>query len=470
MKKNLLNNFIRFLLNNDGESFKNGISAYTDVDRAIDVLIFTYFIYAGDNTSKNIIWASYDGVKWIPSVYDLDGTWGLKWDGSVSYPVTGFTPNGRNLLNERLFANYKEEITARYLELREDILSVANINKMFDAFFAKIPQIVYEAEAKRWPSSPSHEENTPTQIKEYAKARAEYNDGWYGVTVQEKQNSGYKVSFTAPAGTKIYVYPSKDYTQTPVRAVSAFSVNDSGELTKTDGQVNFSIVPPEGYEVSSVTASPEKYKNIKGPADTEQENTYRITKITGDISVNIGVSKLQSEPVGYNVTFETEHAKVYVYSGQDYSETPVQSETAVSLDSDTGLPTKSGDGQINFLVVPDEGYGLASVTVMPKNYKNIKAPDETGKEGVYRITKITGELTVSVRAEPTTEEPTTEEPTTEEPTTDEPTTEEPITDEPTTDEPAIPGGTELLQKITSWFREIFNKIKELFDIILSLIK
>lgn len=396
-----MNNFIRFLLNNDGENFKNGISDYTDVDRAIDALIYTFFIHACDNTSKNIIWASYDGVKWIPSVYDLDGTWGMVWDGSFTYSPNDFTPGGGNLLFQRLFANYREAITARYLELREDILSEANIINTFEAFFAKIPQLVYTAEGNRWPTSPSHDINNFSQIKNYAKARIAYLDSWFGVTVNEKSDSAYKASFNAPAGVKIFVYPSQDYSTDPVRAISAFSVTKDGELTKTDGQINFTVVPPEGYEIASVTAAPENYKNIKDPTDTGLDNTYRITKMTGDITVNIDIRKIGADPdpEGYNVSFVCDHAKIYVYPCQDYSNMPLLGDTAVSVDSDSGIPTKSGDGQVNFLVVPDEGYKVSSVTAEPKNYKNIKGPEETGLENVYRITKITGDFTVSVSTE-----------------------------------------------------------------------
>ena len=396
-----MNEFIRFLKNNDGESFKNGISKYTDVDRAIDVLIFTFFIHANDNTSKNIVWASYDGVKWIPSVYDMDGTWGMVYNGSFTYSPTDFMPSGANLLFERLLVNYMDRITERYVELRGDILSKANIFNAFDEFFAKIPQLVYTAEADRWPDSPSHGENNISQIKEFTTARLASFDSWFGVTIAEKPDSAYKAKFNAPEGVKVLVYPSQDYTETPVQAQSAYSVTKDGELTKTDGQINFTVVPPENYEIASVTASPENYKNIKGPEETELDNTYRITKMTGDITVKIELRKTGADPdpEGYNVSFSCDHAKLYVYPSQDYSNTPTLSDTAVSADSESGIPTKSGEGQVNFLIVPDAGYAVCSVMASPQNYKNIKGPEETGLDNVYRITKISGDMIVSVQTE-----------------------------------------------------------------------
>lgn len=181
-----MNTFIRFLIDNDGEDFKKSISQYTDVDRAIDAMIFTYFINARDNTSKNIIWASYDGIKWIPSVYDLDGTWGMAWDGSFPYSATGFTPSesSGNLLFRRLIKNYKKEVTARYTELRRTVLSEDNIINTFSAFINNIPELAYEADAERWPEIPSQDLNNLEQITQFTHDRITYMDDWYGITLE----------------------------------------------------------------------------------------------------------------------------------------------------------------------------------------------------------------------------------------------------------------------------------------------
>lgn len=84
---------------------------------------------------------------------------------------------------------------------------------------------------------------------------------------------------------------------------------------------------------------------------------------------------------------------VNVYYTQDYSsadETGVTS--AVARDSSTGYPVVTGDGQINFTVVLKDGYTLDSVTATGA-YKNVK---DTGVENTYRITKVTGAVTVTV--------------------------------------------------------------------------
>ena len=51
----------------------------------------------------------------------------------------------------------------------------------------------------------------------------------------------------------------------------------------------------------------------------------------------------------------------------------------------------SGDGQVNFKVNLEEGYVITSVKA-DQNYKNVKDQGE----GIYRVTKITGPVTVTV--------------------------------------------------------------------------
>lgn len=85
---------------------------------------------------------------------------------------------------------------------------------------------------------------------------------------------------------------------------------------------------------------------------------------------------------------------ITVYDTQDYT-SGYTSDTAVARDSDTGEIDVSGSGQINFTVVLADGYEVASVTVTG-GYKNLKGPSDTGVDDTYRITKVTGDLTVSV--------------------------------------------------------------------------
>ncbi|MBQ7745172.1 MAG: carbohydrate-binding domain-containing protein [Ruminococcus sp.] len=105
---------------------------------------------------------------------------------------------------------------------------------------------------------------------------------------------------------------------------------------------------------------------------------------------------------GYNVTFAGDSgvSSVTVYNTQDYtgaSESVSATGSTVSRSSDTGEPDSTGSGQVNFTINLADGYALDSVTVTSGTYKNIKGPTDTGLENTYRITKISGDTTITIK-------------------------------------------------------------------------
>lgn len=99
----------------------------------------------------------------------------------------------------------------------------------------------------------------------------------------------------------------------------------------------------------------------------------------------------------FTAYFAGEHASVVVYYTQNYTAPDEEgASTAVARDSDSGCPVISGDGQINFAVVVEDGYEFDSVKV-EGGYKNLKdISSSAGVDNCYRITKITGDLTVTI--------------------------------------------------------------------------
>ena len=192
------------------------------------------------------------------------------------------------------------------------------------------------------------------------------------------------------------VYYTQNYNQPSETNVNSMSVRDpdTGEIIADDGegQVNFTVNLKPGYIISGIKANPSgNYKNVKGPADTDKANTYRITKVTGDVEIQITTKKATE----YTATFVTDShvSSIDAYHTQDYTspdETNV-SET-YARNSSTGLVDISGDGQINFKVNVDPGYKVDSVEVSG-SYKNIKEQDDR----IYRVTKISGDVIVTVK-------------------------------------------------------------------------
>lgn len=103
---------------------------------------------------------------------------------------------------------------------------------------------------------------------------------------------------------------------------------------------------------------------------------------------------------GYVATFVKDaHCSITTYTTSDYA-TAVKEENATSAygrDSSTGAIITSGKPQVNFLVVPAAGYAVDTVTATPTaNYNNLKGPLDTAVANMYRLTVMTGNVTVTV--------------------------------------------------------------------------
>ncbi|MBR3569514.1 MAG: carbohydrate-binding domain-containing protein [Oscillibacter sp.] len=105
------------------------------------------------------------------------------------------------------------------------------------------------------------------------------------------------------------------------------------------------------------------------------------------------------ETSGYAVSFKASHASVAVYKTSTISEETADSSGAYyARAADTGNIVTGGTGQCNFVVTVAEGYKLVSVAASPADaYGSLVTVDE-GK-GAYRVTKITGNVAVTVTTE-----------------------------------------------------------------------
>ena len=158
---------------------------------------------------------------------------------------------------------------------------------------------------------------------------------------------------------------------------------------------------------SEQTPLSEVYTNASEPVNTPAVTTEPTTTTEPIVTAEPTAT---AEPVstktpaeeGYAITFEAEHATINLYYTQDYTTADEVGVTkGYARNSDTGEIDTSGSGQINFAVVAESGYTIKSVTA-DANYKNIK---EQG-DGIYRITKITGDVTVTVTTAEESAEPT----------------------------------------------------------------
>ncbi len=192
--KESFNRLIRVLNSEDERTIVSQLPKHLDIDAAIDNMIFTYFLNAADNVAKNILWATYDGEIWIPSMYDMDGTFGLYWNGqpvgtgredglpenaSHTYPEIqgGWLQIPGNRMYQVLCHYFPDRVEERYRALRQSILTTAHVREQFDGFFAQAHELAYTSDMEKW-----MDEDEPTLPYRFA---TQNKDSMYDATKKQ---------------------------------------------------------------------------------------------------------------------------------------------------------------------------------------------------------------------------------------------------------------------------------------------
>jgi hypothetical protein len=184
------NNVIDFVMNSSDEDFKANIENYFDLQSLLDYHIYGLYMCGIDQYGKNQIYMTYDGIKWIASMYDMDSTWGLYWNGqtllATDYGREQYEDQiqGRmgNLLYERIEQNFFAELLARWNELKASALAISNIINRFERLSdIASTELIKEDYASTtangaYTGIPSVTKNSLQQIRNFAAARRSWTD------------------------------------------------------------------------------------------------------------------------------------------------------------------------------------------------------------------------------------------------------------------------------------------------------
>lgn len=250
-------NAIKFVMNSSDTEFKTNLNNYIDVESAIDYLLYGIISTGLDAFGKNQIYMTYDGTKWIASMYDMDSTWGLWWNGQ-SFVATDYARedfqdlkdegNGvakqGNLLYLRLQQLFITEIKARYAELRQTIFTYPYLVNKFEEFTQICPQdIVVEDYASTtanggYTGIPSKTTNNIQQLRSYINARLTYVDGYINalqeaIACTNITLNNTTLSFTTDAAQTL----TATVTPTDTTDTVVWSVSPTGFVTVNNGVV-----------------------------------------------------------------------------------------------------------------------------------------------------------------------------------------------------------------------------------------
>ena len=163
-----LNRVINFVNTSSDEDFKRKFNQYLDLSSSLNYYILLELFSSNDNVGKNLLMITYDGKVWYPTLYDLDETFGVKYNGKELFDYNMDITQERNKLFQRLRENFSNEIADRYFELREDIITKENLIKQVNKFYNKIPMQSFAKDRKKWNNLPGYD---ISQIYEYINER-----------------------------------------------------------------------------------------------------------------------------------------------------------------------------------------------------------------------------------------------------------------------------------------------------------
>ena len=176
-----LNRAIRFVMESSDEEYKAHFSEYFDLDASLNYYCLAAYFNATGNMGRNMLLATFDGNVWYPSLYNLDTSFGLFYNGegiySVENPVEAFQ-GGTSLFWKRLVENFPQELAQRYWKMRQSFLKESFVMGLFEAFTDSIPEETWERERETWPDVPGVEYDIES-VREHIQGREPYLDDFF---------------------------------------------------------------------------------------------------------------------------------------------------------------------------------------------------------------------------------------------------------------------------------------------------
>lgn len=176
-----LYNFTDFVMNAPDDQFDAGIWEQFDKNNLMDYFIFLNLTFAADNTGKNIYLGKYDtDSPYFYTPWDLDGTFGWRWDGT-KFDVTDYILT--NGLFKRIIAqnpdNVNFDMAEKWSEYREGIFSTDSLKaRITNAHTILTSNNIYERESIVFGNYP-FDKAALDYTTDWLDRRLDYLDGYF---------------------------------------------------------------------------------------------------------------------------------------------------------------------------------------------------------------------------------------------------------------------------------------------------
>ena len=287
-----INRLLGAVKDSDGTNITYGITPYLDWDSAIDYYCHAVLTGNYDGLHRNYLLATYDGIKWFFTGYDMDVVLGLRAMGRYFYPANSDNMSFTNMAAEHklwwiIWKYMRPQLRARYTELRKSIMSIENVANIFVDFAADIASPVYVDDIRKWSTIPSSGANNLSQIITYYDLRCRNADEWI------KNTSG-ETALPTQVNTSVW---------TITNSLSNCTNSNSATTVTKNGAYTANITANSGYELNSVVV---KMDNVDITSTAYSNGTINISSVTGNVVITATATAIvvsgytnQIDVVGY---------------------------------------------------------------------------------------------------------------------------------------------------------------------------
>jgi len=169
-----------FVVNSSDDEFIEEVNNHIDIESFMDYYIFLNLISAMDNTGKNIFITRRDQSSPFSIIpWDMDGAWGISWDGSKSGYTSILSNNIFNRLMDTNPDKYVTKLKNRWSYLRSNNFSTQNLKFAFSTNFNSLNKTdIIEIENSIWNTSIDITEEKE-YIESWVNKRLEFLDNYY---------------------------------------------------------------------------------------------------------------------------------------------------------------------------------------------------------------------------------------------------------------------------------------------------
>lgn len=196
---------VNFVANSTDEEFIEHVGDRFDIENLMDYFILLNLARLLDNRGKNIYLCRYDADEpYFLAPWDLDGSWGLLWNGNNDTTTKGVLTNN---LFDRLIktdvGNYRQKISDKWNNYRLSLISDSALeNKINTAHQFLLDNEVYEKEGEVW--NYTYSESNLEYMFDWLEDRLEFLDEYFrNITDVNDIKDSSKI--------KIFPNPAQDY-------------------------------------------------------------------------------------------------------------------------------------------------------------------------------------------------------------------------------------------------------------------